>query len=80
MTQQIIKRWEAKKSQGFGNKTKALFHRLCRGINSHSSLLEVLPDGNEYVSLFTGVLTVIIKVGSISTAPNYRDRLNSLDA
>ncbi|KAJ0123668.1 hypothetical protein J7T55_012135 [Diaporthe amygdali] len=64
MIQKIITRWESKKNQGFANKTKALFHRLCRGINSHSSLLEVLPDGNEYVSLFTGVLTVIIKASA----------------
>ncbi|KAK2601175.1 hypothetical protein N8I77_010643 [Diaporthe amygdali] len=64
LTQQVIAKWEAKKSQGFANKTKAIFHRLCRGINSHSSLLEILPDGNEYVSLFTGVLTVIIKASA----------------
>ncbi|KAL1847380.1 hypothetical protein Daus18300_013965 [Diaporthe australafricana] len=64
VTKQVIARWEVKKTEGFAGKAKALFHRFCRGVNSHSSLLEILPDGNEYVSLFTGVLSVIIKASA----------------
>lgn len=67
VTQQAFARWEGKKKEGFTGVTKALFHRFCDGINSHSSMLKLLPEGNEYVSLFTGVLSVIINVGSISS-------------
>lgn len=69
VTQQAFARWEEKKKEGFTGMTKALFHRFCDGINSHKSMLKVLPEGNEYVSLFTGVLAVIINVSPIlSTA------------
>lgn len=64
VTQQIFTRWGEKRKEGFLGKTKALFHKFCDGINSHSSMLKILPEGSEYVSLFTGVLSVIINVGS----------------
>lgn len=63
VTQQAFASWEERKKEGFMGKTKALFHRFCDGVDSHSSMLKVLPEGSEYVSLFTGVLSVIIKVG-----------------
>lgn len=62
VTQQVFERWEKNKREGFMGTTKALFHRFCDGINSHSSMLKVLPEGSEYVSLFTGVLSVVINV------------------
>lgn len=65
VTQQAFARWEEKKKEGFTGMFKALFHRFCDGINSHSSMLKVLPEGSEYVSLFTGVLSVIMNVGPI---------------
>lgn len=63
LTQQAFAKWEEGKKEGFMGKTKALFHRFCDGVDSHSSMLKVLPEGSEYVSLFTGVLSVIIIVG-----------------
>lgn len=63
VTQQAFARWEERKKEGFMGKTKALFHRFCDGVDSHSSMLKILPEGSEYVSLFTGVLSVIINVG-----------------
>jgi hypothetical protein len=36
--------------------------KVCKTLDSHSYMLEVLPVGNEYVSLFTGTLNSIIKV------------------
>lgn len=63
LTQQAFAKWEERKKEGFMGKTKALFHRFCDGVDSHGSMLKVLPEGSEYVSLFTGVLSVIINVG-----------------
>ncbi|KAK1831671.1 hypothetical protein QBC39DRAFT_306301 [Podospora conica] len=37
------------------------FHKFCDKLDSHSSLLKVLPEGSEYVSVFTGTLNSIIK-------------------
>lgn len=37
-------------------------HRFTACLDSHKSLLEILPEGNEYVSLFTGTASVLIKV------------------
>lgn len=56
---------EEKRRSGFIGKTKMLFHRFCETINSHKSLLGILPEGNDYISIFTGVLHVVIKVCTI---------------
>ncbi|KAK8016658.1 hypothetical protein PG993_014847 [Apiospora rasikravindrae] len=50
-----------------------MFRRLCRGINSHKSLLTLLPEGNEYISVFTGALNVILKASA-----NYEKLIESL--
>lgn len=59
---QVHLKAEAKTRSGFTGKTKASFHKFCQTINSHKSLLGILPEGNEYISIFTGVLHVIIQV------------------
>ncbi|KAI7772941.1 hypothetical protein LA080_012971 [Diaporthe eres] len=52
---------EEKRKSGFAGKTKMLFHKFCGTINSHKSLLGILPEGNDYISIFTGVLHVVIQ-------------------
>ncbi|ELQ34945.1 hypothetical protein OOU_Y34scaffold00737g4 [Pyricularia oryzae Y34] len=42
-------------------KVRRLFHRFCGTVDSHSDLLKLLPDGNEYVSVFAGALSAIVK-------------------
>lgn len=37
------------------------FHRFCGSLGSHSSLIKILPEGNQYVSIFTGTLNAVIK-------------------
>lgn len=58
----VTAQWQDKRKQGRSGKAKSLFHRFCSTLDSHSSLIELLPDGNEYVSIFTGALNAIIKV------------------
>lgn len=53
--------WEAKRLTGKRGKAKSYFHRLCATLDSHSNMLDVVPRSNEYVSLFAGTLTTIIK-------------------
>lgn len=43
------------------------FTNVCSTLESHEVMLEVLPGGNEYVSLFTGVLKTLITVSMLSS-------------
>lgn len=55
----------ARGSQGNGgawSKVKYRFHRICSCLDAHKSLISLLPESSEYVSLFTGCITVIIQV------------------
>ncbi|KAK2025669.1 hypothetical protein LX32DRAFT_596271, partial [Colletotrichum zoysiae] len=58
--QAIQKSWELRRQNGRLNKAKRLFHKFCDTLNSHQLMMTVLPSGNEYVSIFTGALNVII--------------------
>lgn len=51
----------SKKRQGFWEKTKRSFHRFCKTLDAHSTMLEVLPTQSHYVSLFYGSLQSVIK-------------------
>ena len=58
---------QTKKKSNVGGKITAHFHKFCDKLESHSALLKVLPEGNEYVSIFTGTLNAVIRV---STPPD----------
>ncbi|KAG8157862.1 hypothetical protein KVR01_012134 [Diaporthe batatas] len=58
---QIHLKREAKTQSGMTGRTKRFFHRFCGTINTHKSMLGILPEGNEYISIFTGVLHVVIQ-------------------
>lgn len=66
MVTSITTEWQAKRKGGRMGRVKSLFHRFCGTLHSHSSLIKLLPEGNEYVSIFTGTLTAIIKVVSLN--------------
>lgn len=53
--------WETKRWTGKRGKAKSYFHRLCNTLDAHSNMLDIVPRSNEYVSLFAGTLTTIIK-------------------
>ncbi|KAK0753084.1 hypothetical protein B0T18DRAFT_483923 [Schizothecium vesticola] len=52
---------QKKKKSTAAGKITAHFHKFCNMLESHSLLLKVLPDGNEYVSVLTGTLNAVIK-------------------
>ncbi|KAK4227774.1 phytanoyl-CoA dioxygenase [Podospora fimiseda] len=52
---------QAKRKGGIVGKIMTRFHKFCDKLDSHSNMLKILPDGNEYVSIFAGTLTTIIK-------------------
>ncbi|KPM34605.1 hypothetical protein AK830_g11965 [Neonectria ditissima] len=54
-------KWQTKRKKGSGGKFMSTFHSFCGTLDSHSALLKVLPQGNEYVSLFTGSLNAVIQ-------------------
>ncbi|KUI53386.1 hypothetical protein VP1G_00696 [Cytospora mali] len=64
MVNAVNVQWQGKRKQGYSGKAKSFFHRFCGTLDSHSSLIKLLPDGNEYVSLFTGTLNAIIKASA----------------
>ncbi|SPO07025.1 uncharacterized protein DNG_09719 [Cephalotrichum gorgonifer] len=37
------------------------FHKFCGAVDSHKSLLKVLPESSEYFSLFTGSVTAVVQ-------------------
>lgn len=55
---------QRKKKSSSAGKITAHFHKFCGTLESHSLLLKVLPEGSEYVSVFTGTLNAVIKVST----------------
>lgn len=62
MVTEVTLEWRKKRQAGHLGKAKILFHSFCGTLDSHSSLLKLLPEGNEYVAIFAGTLNAIIKV------------------
>ena len=54
--------WQEKRTNSKTGKFMKYFNGFCRTLDAHSTMLQILPDGNEYVSLFTGTLKTIISV------------------
>ncbi|KAI1750559.1 hypothetical protein F4782DRAFT_509432 [Xylaria castorea] len=42
-------------------KAMKYFHKFCETVHAHKSILEIIPEGSEYVSVFAGTLNVIIQ-------------------
>ncbi|KAK2776167.1 phytanoyl- dioxygenase family protein [Colletotrichum kahawae] len=61
---EVQRAWDSKRSNGRLGRAKRLLHRFCGTLKSHQSLLEILPSGNEYVSIFTGTLSVLIQASA----------------
>lgn len=53
--------WDVERKRGKWGVAKWHLHKLCDGLNNHATLLELLPAGSEYVSLFTGSIASIVK-------------------
>ncbi|KAE9365611.1 hypothetical protein N431DRAFT_519116 [Stipitochalara longipes BDJ] len=64
MVDTVAKEWQSKRVASQSGKFIKHFIGFCKTLDAHSAMLEVLPDGNEYVSLFTGTLKSIIHAAS----------------
>lgn len=53
---------QADREERIMGKITGRFHSICDTVHSHSAFLKLLPEGNEYVSVFTGSLNAVIKV------------------
>ncbi|KAL4894972.1 hypothetical protein BDV59DRAFT_174226 [Aspergillus ambiguus] len=61
MVNEMMVSWGAKREKGRRGRAIKLFHNFCCKLDSHSSLMKLLPEGNVYVSVFSGTLGAIIK-------------------
>lgn len=48
-------------------KTRRYFDKFCSSLSSHSTILEVLPDQSQYLSIFCGVVKTLLKVDIMGT-------------
>ncbi len=62
---ETVKAIEARRSSnkdvGFYEKSKSYMHRLCKGIDQHKTMLEMIPSGN-YTSVFLGGMKTLVVV------------------
>ncbi|KAI1502349.1 hypothetical protein F5X99DRAFT_379172 [Biscogniauxia marginata] len=61
LVQEIATATEDKRGNSRRGKVMKYFHKFCGTVDSHKSMLELIPQGSEYVSIFAGTLNVIIK-------------------
>ncbi|KFX93903.1 hypothetical protein O988_06577 [Pseudogymnoascus sp. VKM F-3808] len=64
MVNTVARNWENKRATSKSGKYMKYFTAFCRTLDAHSNMLEILPSGSEYVSLFTGTLKTIIHASS----------------
>ena len=62
MVKEVMNAWQTKRAKGCRGKAISRFHRFCKCLDSHSSLLKLLPHGSIYVSVLSGTLEAVIKV------------------
>jgi hypothetical protein len=62
MVSAVANEWQNKRTSSKSGKAMKYFTSFCETLKAHSYMLEILPDGSEYVSLFTGTLKTIINV------------------
>ena len=53
--------WLAKKAKGWG-RAKERFLEFSNTMDDHSYLFSVIPSGDKYISLITGVVSSVVKV------------------
>ncbi|KAH8170875.1 phytanoyl-CoA dioxygenase family protein [Sarocladium implicatum] len=52
---------QTEQEESIMGKITGRFHSICDTVHAHSAFLKMLPEGNEYVSIFTGSLNAVIK-------------------
>lgn len=66
---QVQARWDKERKRGGFGAIRDRYRRCCRSIKSHETMLKILPDGNEYVCIFSGVLKSIVQVSVSQNQP-----------
>lgn len=61
---ETVREWESKREKGFG-RVRAGFYQFCGVLDVHSELFSFFPKGDKYTSLFSGVISSIVKVGLV---------------
>lgn len=67
LVEKQITEWEQEQNASRLGKAKSRLRKFCNTINDHKMALSMLPQGNEYVSLFTGALATILQASRIYT-------------
>lgn len=62
LVREITATSRAKNESSRRGKAMKYFHKFCGTIDAHKSILKIIPEGSEYVSVFAGTLNVIIRV------------------
>lgn len=74
LVEQTTFKWlhRSQQPKDFGSKLKSAFRRCCSSLNQHSEMFEIVPSGNEYVSIISGTVKVILQVRApmIDTQPD----------
>ncbi|KAI1338624.1 hypothetical protein F5Y15DRAFT_407601 [Xylariaceae sp. FL0016] len=55
---------QTKKHSSRLGKAMQRFHKFCGTVNAHKTMLELIPQGSEYVSVLAGTLNVIIQASA----------------
>ncbi|KAI0448306.1 hypothetical protein F5B21DRAFT_498008 [Xylaria acuta] len=61
LVKEITASSRAKNESSRRGKAMKYFHKFCGTIDAHKSILKIIPEGSEYVSVFAGTLNVIIQ-------------------
>ena len=61
--QEQAQQWKQKKRFLHGT-VQNTFHRVCKTLDGHQTILSAIPEGNEYVSVFCAALNTVIQVGA----------------
>ncbi|KAI1362156.1 hypothetical protein F5Y08DRAFT_355550 [Xylaria arbuscula] len=61
LVKDIITASRVKNENSRRGKAMKYFHKFCGTVDAHKSILEIIPEGSEYVSVFAGTLNVIIQ-------------------
>ncbi|KAK6857299.1 hypothetical protein PG995_007486 [Apiospora arundinis] len=62
-----VKEWEENKEKGLG-KAKTFLAKYCDTLLGHSQMFSFIPQGDKYTSVFTGVISSLIKRERLKTS------------
>lgn len=61
----VEKSWDTKRKSGALGRVNLHYKRACVFIKDHETMLKLVPQGSEYVSLISGTLTSIVFVSIV---------------